>query len=206
MADEIHVNREQEAGVRGGAASAAYGRAGEYAQPVERGMLLKDRVRWASVWGGLVVAFALQIWLTAIGLALFARGLNNAPAGTGSTLAIWAGIAWLISLFIGGLLASRLAGIAGRDNGLWNGIVLWGLAFTLLTILASAGAGGALGTLFGAGATAPTPTPGQANMALGALTSGAWMLVLFQFLSLVAAAAGGVAGARHVDIDTVEEH
>ncbi len=206
MADEIHVNREQDTGVRGGAAAATHPYAGEYAQPVERGLLLKDRVRWASVWAGLVVAFSFQVWFTAIGFAVFARGLNNAPADAGSAIGIWAGVAWLISLFIGGLLASRLAGIAGTDNGLWNGIVLWGLSFSILVIMASVGAGGILGTVLGGNVGTPTPAPGQANMALGAAQSGAWYFVLFQFLSLLAAAAGGAAGARKMTEDTDEEH
>jgi hypothetical protein len=147
------------------------------------------------------VAFALQIWLTAIGFAIFARALNNAPATTGTTLAIWGGIAALIALFIGGLLASRLAGIEGTINGMWNGVVLWGLSFVILMVLASLGATGVLGAITGnVGATAPTgATPGTTATALGAAQTGAWWFVLFQFLGLLAAAAGGIVGARRLE-------
>jgi len=193
MEEEIHVQRE-EAGRRGGAA-ASY--AGAYAQPVERGILLKDRVRWASVWGGYLIAFALQIWLTAIGFAIFGEGLGVAPATQATNLAIWAGVSALITLFIGGLLAARLGGIAGTDNGVYNGIVLWGLSFVILMILASLGASGVLGAMLGQ--TGGTPaTPGTPGADLGVATTGAWWFVLFQFLGLIAAAAGGALGARPV--------
>lgn len=198
MADEIHVNREQEEGAKGGSAAAAYAPAGVYAQPVEQGLLLKDRVRWASVCAGLVVAFAVQVWLTVIGLAIYARQLSAAPANTGGALGIWAGVAALIALFIGGLLASRLAGVAGTANGLWNGIVLWGLSFTVLVILGSLGAGGILNAAYGnvLGGGFAGATPHETNMALNVVRAGAWTFVVFQFLGLCAAAIGGAVGAR----------
>lgn len=190
MEDEIHVQREEDAGRRGGAA-ASY--AGAYAQPVERGILLKDRIRWAAVWGGYLIAFALQIWLTAIGFAIFGGGLGVAPAAQATNLAIWAGVSALIALFIGGLLAARLGGIAGTDNGMYNGIVLWGLSFVIIMVLASLGASGVLGQTGGV----PT-TPGTPAAALGTATTGAWWFVLFQFLGFIAAAAGGALGSRPV--------
>ncbi|MEN6519724.1 MAG: hypothetical protein ABFD46_01025 [Armatimonadota bacterium] len=193
MEDEIHVQREEEAGRRGGAASAY---AGAYAQPVERGILLKDRVRWASVWGGYLVAFALQLWLTVLGFAIFGQGLGAATTSVTTGLVIWAGVAALIALFVGGLLAARLGGIAGTDNGIYNGVVLWGLSFVILMVLASLGAGGVLGAMLGqTGGGAPT-TPGATSTALGTATTGAWWFFIFQFLALVAAAAGGALGAR----------
>lgn len=194
MEDEIHVQREEDAGRRGGAASAY---AGAYAQPVERGILLKDRVRWAAVWGGYLIAFAFQIWLTAIGFAIFGEGLGVAPATQATNLAVWAGISALIALFIGGMLAARLGGIAGTDNGMYNGIVLWGLSFVILMVLASLGASGVLGAMLGQTGGVPT-APGTPTTALGTATTGAWWFVLFQFLGLIAAAAGGALGARPV--------
>lgn len=190
MEDEIHVQREEEAGRRGGAASAY---AGAYAQPVERGILLKDRVRWASVWGGYLIAFALQIWLTVLGFAIFGQGLTAATTSVTTGLVIWAGVAALISLFVGGMLAARLGGIAGTDNGMYNGAVLWGLSFVILMVLASIGTGGVLGAMLGqTGGTAATGS----SATLGRATAGAWWFFIFQFLALVAAVAGGALGSR----------
>lgn len=197
MEEEIHVQREEEAGRRGGAAAAYV--PGAMAQPVERGLYLKDRVRWGSVWAGLVVALSAQVWLTAIGFALLAPGQAATVTEGISGLGLWAAIAGFIALFIGGLLASRLAGIAGTVNGLWNGIVLWGLAFTLITILASLGAGGILGWALGGGGAQimrPGQTEIQVQQVLGTAATGAWWFVLGQFLGLLAAASGGALGAR----------
>lgn len=211
MEDEIHVHREEDtSGVRGGAA-AAYAQGGAYAQPVERGLLLKDRVRWASVWGGYVVAFALQLWLTAIGFAIFAPragvavATGTAPIGASTGLAIWAGVAALIALFVGGLLASKLAGIAGTYNGVYNGVVLWGLSFVILLVLTSLGGTGILGAMTGnLGATTPTTgTAGNVGSALINAGRGTWWFVVFQFLGLLAAALGGAAGARAEEEEVV---
>lgn len=201
MEEEIHVHREEEAGVRGGSA-AAYAPAGAYVQPIEQGLYLKDRVRWASIWGGYLVAFALQLWLAAIGFAIFAPQAAGAvttgafPAGVSTALAIWTGIAALIALFVGGLLASRLAGIVGTDNGIWNGVVLWGLSFTVLLVLASLGIGGVFGAA-AANVGGLGVRPGMAGETLTAVSTGVWWFVLFQLLGLLAAAGGGAVGARH---------
>lgn len=211
MEDEIHVHREEDtSGVRGGAVP-AYAQGQAYAHPVERELMLKDRVRWASVWGGYVVAFAIQLWLTAIGFAIFAPqavravATGSIPTGASTGLAIWAGVAALIALFIGGLLAARFAGVVGTMNGIVNGVVLWGLSFTILLVLASLGSAGILGAMtsgFGPiGGTAIRV--GAAGNALMNAGSGTWWFVLFQFLGLIAAAAGGAAGARE-DVEELQ--
>lgn len=184
--EERHEEEVQQSGVRGGSAAAYV--PGTYTRTTERVTTFGDRIRWAPVWAGLVVAFAGQIWLTAIGVAIFARA-----GAAGSGLGVWTGITGLIALSIGGLIASKLSAAEGSANGIWHGVVLWGLAFTLLTILGSIGIGGAYSAFF-TGAKAAS-APGISTMGI---TNGAWLFVVFQLLSLIAAAAGGAAGARPV--------
>lgn len=200
MAEEVHAHPEgEEAGVRGGAAQAYAPGMAAVAQPVEEGIFLKDRVRWSSIWGGLVVALALQLWLTAIGLAILAPGAAATIAQGISGLGLWAAIAGLIALFIGGFLASRLAGIAGMVNGIWNGVVLWGLAFSILLLFGSLGAGGLASYLTGPTATVtPGQSPAEVQQTLAAASRGSWWFVLGQFLGLLAAAGGGALGARRL--------
>ena len=197
MEEEVHAHREEEAGVRGGAA-AAYAPAEAYARPVGGVLAFTDRVRWAAVWAGWLTYFALWIWFTAIGFAIWLGAAASPSTAFGPGFAVWTGVAGLIALFLGGVIMSRLAGIAGAGNGVWNGVVLWGLSFTLLMIMASLGtlgAGGVLGSLFGGVPRVPTGTTTPGMVQVTATTS-AWLFVVFEFLGLIFAAAGGATGAR----------
>jgi len=195
MEEEIHVEREEEAGVRGGAA-AAYVPAAAVPRAAGGVLAWADRVRWPAVWAGWLTYFALWVWFTAIGLAIWVGVAASPATAFGPGFAVWTGVSSLVALFVGGVIMSRLAGIAGAGNGIWNGVVLWGLSFTLLIIMASFGglqAGGVLGTLFGGVPRTAAPSPGVMHVAA---TTSAWLFVIFEFLGLIFAAAGGAAGAR----------
>ncbi|HOK54866.1 MAG TPA: hypothetical protein PLZ21_08935 [Armatimonadota bacterium] len=195
MDEEIHVEREQEAGRRGGAA-AAYAPAGATGVTAERAVPLWQIVRWGAIWAALFITLALQIWLVAIGYAVAAPTAAEATeVFTG--LGLWIAIASLISLFIGGYAASRLAGVVGYLNGMWHGITLWGFVFSLAAILGALGVAGIFGGILGpGGVTGVTPSQAQAGELLRASSTAAWYFVLGQFLALLAAAGGGVVGAR----------
>ncbi|HEU5102415.1 MAG TPA: hypothetical protein VFU22_25505, partial [Roseiflexaceae bacterium] len=97
-----------------------------------------DRVRWAAVLTGLVVALMSVALLGLLGLAI---GFTIAsPGNIGGTLGfgagVWNTISVLIALAAGGWAAARTAAVAGRANGALNGAMVWvatvPLVFTLL--------------------------------------------------------------------------
>lgn len=104
------------------------------------------RISWGAVFAGAIIALATQIVLALIGMAIGLATLNPAtgdsPSGTalGTGAAIWLVISSLISLFVGGYIAARLA---GRFNGWLHGLVTWG-TLTLLTLMLLTTAAGQL--------------------------------------------------------------
>lgn len=108
------------------------------------------RVSWGAVFAGAVAAIGLWMLLLAFGLAVGASTLDVQDAGsakaTGIFTGIWGGLAPLIALFIGGIVAGRGAGVAKRGDGALHGFVTWGLATIagawLVTSLLGAIAGG----------------------------------------------------------------
>jgi hypothetical protein len=83
--------------------------------------------------------------LSLLGLAIGAwsidlresQAMTSIPLGTG----IWAGISMLISAFVGGYVAARLAGAYNRMDGFYHGATVWGvnwLVFAWLTTTALA--------------------------------------------------------------------
>jgi hypothetical protein len=101
------------------------------------------RIKWGAILAGLVVGLATQMMLSLLGLAIGAwsidlresEAMNGIPLGSG----IWAGISMLISAFIGGYVAARLAGAYDRMDGFYHGATVWGvtwLVFAWLTTTA----------------------------------------------------------------------
>src|SRR5690349_14919798 len=90
------------------------------------------KLSWAAIFGGTIVALGLWVLLCSLGLALGLSAID--PANPGSARAagigtgVWSLVAPLIALFIGGMVASRTAGIVDRVGGAIHGAVLWSLA------------------------------------------------------------------------------
>lgn len=113
------------------------------------------RVSWGAIIGGTVVAITTQMLLTMIGAAIGLAAYHPVGDTDAETFGIGAGIWWLvtglISLFLGGLVAGRLAAYPRPADAMLHGVVLWGLTGVLslffLTTSAAGLVGGALGGL-----------------------------------------------------------
>lgn len=115
------------------------------------------RVRWSAVIAGWAVALATQLVLTLLGLAIGAWSIDlqdaepagGVPIGTG----IWTGISMLISAFVGGYITARMSGSPLRSDGLYHGVIVWGvnwLVFAWLTTTVMATLLGGVFSAFGA--------------------------------------------------------
>ena len=95
----------------------------------------RPRLSWGAIFGGAVTALGLWVLLYAFGLAVGLSSLDPAhphsARSSGIFTGIWALIAPLISLFVGGWVAGRGSGIFTRGQGASHGLVMWGLT-TLL--------------------------------------------------------------------------
>ena len=178
-------------------------------QPVTRTLVVMpvDRVRWAAVLTGLVVALVTVTLLSVLGLAIgFTTITSGNIAGTLEPgTGVWSAISILIALVVGGWAAARTAAVPGRANGALNGAMVW-VATTLLVfgLLGSglatlAAVAGSIVTT-GMQLAAPLTDPAAAN-APGLFYAGsiaAWGTLLLLLLGLVAATLGGFLGARSV--------
>ncbi len=126
----------------------------ETALAVRPGLL--RRVSWGSIIAGAAVAMTCQLVLTTLGAAIGLAAIEPAQGqDPGTGFAIGAGIWWLItglvSLFVGGLVAGRLAGFPHPVEAFLHGLLVWSLAgilgLYLMTTTASTLVGGAFGPL-----------------------------------------------------------
>jgi hypothetical protein len=114
------------------------------------------RVSWGAIIAGAIVAISCQLLLTTLGLAIGMATVNplhetNAANGLATGAGVWWLVSGLISLFIGGLVAGRMAGFSRWVDGMLHGLTVWGLTavaslFMLTTSLANL-IGGAVGGL-----------------------------------------------------------
>jgi hypothetical protein len=112
------------------------------------------RVSWGGIFAGTVVALVVQVCLTLLGLGI-GLGVVSQTTATGAisdagiAAGIWLGVSTLISLFIGGFVAARLAGIPTRPDSMLHGIVVWGLGTLVSLYLATTAVGTAVSGIAG---------------------------------------------------------
>lgn len=106
------------------------------------------RISWGAIIAGVVVALVTQIVLGILGIAIGVSTID--PVGTRAEwpqgLSIGAGIWWvitgLLSLFAGGIVAGRLAGIPRKSDGALHGLITYGVTTLLSIYLLTTAVGG----------------------------------------------------------------
>jgi hypothetical protein len=125
------------------------------------------RVSWGAIFVGTVVALALMVFFTTLGLAIGAAAIDplydaSPLSGLGVGSGIYIVVTQILSLAAGGFAAARLAGVPRTVSSLLHGAAVWALA-TLLLAWAAISGGGAI---FGAASTMVANTArGAANVA-----------------------------------------
>jgi hypothetical protein len=106
-----------------------------------------SRVSWGAVFAGLVIATALQVTLTVLGAAIGLTALDGPDSGKafGVGAAIWALLVPLVTLFVGGMTAGRLANVRDRGDNFVHGALVWALSLLLAAYLIGTGASKILG-------------------------------------------------------------
>lgn len=140
-----------------------------------------DIIRWGPVFAGVFTTLAIMMMLGFFGAAV---GLSAVGADATTSIiasAVWTIISLMIGLFFGGWLAAATSGPSGVWDGVFHGIVVWGLTMFVLAIAIALGIGG----LFGAFAVTDTTL----------LAGTAWGLFFASLLGLISAIVGGIVGA-----------
>src|SRR5215467_8333377 len=107
-------------------------------------------VSWSSILAGVTTAIAVQLLLNLFGIGVGAATINphqGQQPGQGLAVGavIWFVFSSVISLFVGGWIAGRLAGTPNKKDGALHGFVTWGLASLVLFYLLSTAVGGLVG-------------------------------------------------------------
>jgi hypothetical protein len=174
-----------------------------------------DQVRWGPILAGLVTALSTQLVLSALGVAIGMSSIGGSGAprseagGVGAGIGIWSIISLLISLFVGGWIATRSAGRMTRNSALLNGAILWASTLALSAWLLSSGVSGAFGLVAANADTlinqipqspavvpSPSVTAQQAPDLAGNAAKVSGSFVLGSLLGLAAALIGSAAGCR----------
>jgi len=92
-----------------------------------------SRVSWGAILAGAVVALAVNLVFmllgTGIGLST-GHMMENRQIATGA--AVWVSVSTLISLFLGGWVASKLAVGENRLEAIIHGVIVWGVLFAMV--------------------------------------------------------------------------
>jgi hypothetical protein len=141
------------------------------------------RVSWGGVWGGVLVTMGSLILLGAFGVAVGMSAIDPGRAEPGrlaAVAAIWGAASLLASLFLGGMVATRIGMVYDRATGMFEGVLVW-----IVSVLLMAGfAGSGLGLM------------PQVSFDLTASRAAAWIGLGAMLLSLLAAVAGAMSGRR----------
>lgn len=163
------------------------------------------RISWGSVFAAAFVVIAVQLALSALGIwgnfGLAKLTSIAAIQSSATGVAVWIGVSAIISLFVGGVVASRLSNSRSTRDALWHGLVVWGVSVTAMTVLSVIGIGGMLG--FGldssAAAKAVVGATGTAGVGLTRATSAAakysGYYLLFSACGVLSALVGGWVGS-----------
>jgi hypothetical protein len=137
----------------------------------------QKRISWGAVFAGALLALVTQLGLSLLGAGIGLSTIDpmqerNPVSGLGTGAIVWYGISTLVALYVGGMVAGRLAGAPRRPDGLLHGLLSWGLVtlftFYLLTTAVGgiiSGVGGVAGralTAAGSGIAAVAPGAGDA--------------------------------------------
>jgi hypothetical protein len=101
-----------------------------------------SRVSWGAIFAGAVLALALFFVLSLLGGAI---GLSLSDAASASSIGIGAGI-WailclLISMFVGGFVATQCTVGETKAEAMIHGVVMWGVATAMILWMAMSGVG-----------------------------------------------------------------
>lgn len=140
-------------------------------------------MRWSAVLAGTALGIGVWILLQTLGMGLGLAAVETDDAGSlkgaGIGTGIWSILAALIAMFVGGLLAGRLAGTRDPKIGAMHGSVVWALGsviglwliFSVISSLASSAAqvGGAAAGATSSVVSGAMSAGGQAEGAAAAL-------------------------------------
>jgi hypothetical protein len=159
------------------------------------------RVSWGGIFGGVLAAVGLLLLLAALGVAVGVTAMDPQSTRLGKIglgAGIWTGVSLLLSLFLGGLVASRLGATFDRTTSFFEGFLVWVVSLLLVAYLAASGMAWIAGDAFSMMGAQPeiSITPDAVQEIQPPAAKAAWVTFGSLVLSLSAALGGAMAGRR----------
>lgn len=161
------------------------------------------RVSWGGIFAGTLVALVNQLTWMLLGMGIGLGVVSPVTQEGFGAIGIGAGIyilaVTLVSLFLGGWVASKLSGITSKTKSALHGLVVWALfTFTAFYLMTTA-AGGLISSFAGVIGRSTSiiagelqgVTPGMAESAMDAASRAS----LWGFFALALSAAAAIFGA-----------
>ncbi len=103
-------------------------------------LAVKSRVSWGAIAAGAMIALAIYFLFTLLGVALTLDvAVNRRDVDLSAVGAVYSIATLLIAMFFGGWATSRLAVGESKLEAILYGIILWGVLFTGMLWMVSAG-------------------------------------------------------------------
>ena len=108
------------------------------------------RVSWGAIFAGATAVIAVELLLNLFGAGVGAATINPQQGqlpgqGLAVGAVVWFVLSCMISLFIGGWVAGRLADSPSKQAGALHGFVTWAVASLVLVFMLTTAVGGLLG-------------------------------------------------------------
>jgi len=147
---------------------------------------VQARPNWGAIWAGTFTFIAIWSVFGSLGLGIFASNASasaNQPVlGMSAGMAAWSIILTIIAMFVAGRTTGRLAGIANSREGMFQGMVMFGLSVTATLLIVVIG-----GNAFSSTNVAAGP---HSSYVIGVFTYLGWTLFVALFLGWLAALIG----------------
>ncbi|MCR4292161.1 MAG: hypothetical protein NUV76_04710 [Candidatus Kuenenia sp.] len=121
---------------------------------LQSGIVVLKRISWGAVFGGLIITLVVQLMLSLLGVGIGMGTVDplkesNPFVGLGMPALIWGVFSMLISFFVGGLVAARLAGIPKTIDSVLHGLLTFSLSTIVMFLFITTAAGAIVGGVGG---------------------------------------------------------
>jgi hypothetical protein len=193
-------------------------------RPITRETIVDRRqplLRWSAVFAGAAISVALWVVLQMLGMGIGFAAIDVDNAGSlrdvGIGTTAWTAAAPMIAMFIGGIIAGRMAGTHERGVGATHGFVVWAItslvgmcALVVLVTTLAAGAIRGNAVMLPQSPDDTSTDVAQATVATGQILLGAGISLVASLLTCVLGGAAGVQRRRRglrrnpADVRTIE--
>ena len=154
---------------------------------------LQASTNWSAIWAGLFTFISIWSVFGILGFVIFASIGNPNSAllsGTRLGLGIWSIILTTVAMYVAGRQTGRLAGPAGRGEGLVHGMIMFGLSVTAVIVLTAAIVLTMYASNLFTGLTGSSAINAQSPYILSVFAGSGWIAFAALFLGWLAAMIG----------------